>query len=56
MMKEGELREREFTIKPNGLVLDNSGNEYRNEDGEIEFLEESEEIRKKYVNEYYLEV
>ena len=38
-MKRAELIERGFSA-PNGLVLDENGNEYRNEQGCIEYLEE----------------
>jgi hypothetical protein len=38
-MKKNELIERGFTTNRDGLVLDNSGNEYRNEKGSIEYLD-----------------
>jgi len=38
-MFEDELLARGLSINVDGLVLDESGNEYRNIDGEIEYLE-----------------
>lgn len=39
-MTISEIVERNFKITKNGLVLDDIGNEYRNENGEIEYIEE----------------
>jgi hypothetical protein len=41
-MKKSELIERGFSTDENGKVLDNFGNEYRNENGCIEYLEKNE--------------
>ena len=38
-MKEQEIKERGFTINATGKVIDDMGNEYRNENGEIEYIE-----------------
>lgn len=38
-MKKLEMIERGFTNNERGLILDNFGNEYRNENGCIEYLE-----------------
>tara|TARA_R100000750_G_C2318435_1_gene85355 strand:+ start:176 stop:301 length:126 start_codon:yes stop_codon:yes gene_type:complete len=38
-MKEDEFIERRLSIGKSGILLDESGNEYRNEDGCIEYLE-----------------
>jgi len=43
-MKMTEIVERGFSIDNNGKVLDDFGNEYRNENGEIEFLAEWEKL------------
>jgi hypothetical protein len=37
-MKYKELYERNFSTDENGKVIDDCGNEYRNENGEVEFL------------------
>jgi len=37
-MNADELESRGFMVNSKGLVLDNLGNEYRNENGEIEYL------------------
>jgi hypothetical protein len=52
-MRKEEMIERGFSADDNRKILDDFGNEYRNEDGEIEFLEKTdeelfEEIYKKY--------
>lgn len=39
-MKRAELIRRGFTTNIDGLVLDENGNEYRNEQGCIEYLED----------------
>lgn len=50
-MKIRELIERDFTITPDGLVLDNSGNEYRNEEGKVEYLEtKNRKTIEKHIN------
>lgn len=38
-MKEQELIERGFCIDINGKIYDENANEYRNEKGEVEYLE-----------------
>ena len=49
-MKYEEMIERGFTSDSNGKILDGFGNEYRNEDGKVEYLEDQvvlmEKIRK----------
>ena len=42
-MKLEEFIERGFTLSNSGIVLDDAGNEYRNEEGQIETLEEGGE-------------
>lgn len=42
-MTKLEFLERGFCLGENGIILDEFGNEYRNEEGSIEFLEEGEE-------------
>jgi hypothetical protein len=42
-MKLSEFIERGFSLSESGIVLDDAGNEYRNEEGQIEILEEGEE-------------
>jgi hypothetical protein len=38
-MKREELIERGFGVDSNGKILDEYGNEYRNEEGQIEYIE-----------------
>ncbi|MFW6173487.1 MAG: hypothetical protein ACOC5T_07075 [Elusimicrobiota bacterium] len=38
-MKKSEMIERGFTADKHGKIIDDYGNEYRNESGEIEYLE-----------------
>ena len=38
-MKKSEMVERGFTTNDRGLILDDWGNEYRNDKGCIEYLE-----------------
>ena len=38
-MKIKDIKERGFTTDAGGKVIDDCGNEYRNEDGEIEYRE-----------------
>ena len=40
-MKLSELIERGLKVNDNGLVFDGWGNEYRNEDGSIEYCKEA---------------
>ena len=40
-----EVVERNFTIDTNEKVIDDAGNEYRNENGEIEFVNEPKNQR-----------
>ena len=37
-MKQQEITERGFSVDKHGKVLDDAGNEYRNEEGFFEFL------------------
>ena len=39
-MKNEEIVERGFTIAKDGRIIDDMGNEYRDEDGQVVFLEE----------------
>ena len=43
-MKQKEFDERGLKVQRNGMVLDEYGNEYRNERGEIEYLEIPDKI------------
>lgn len=38
-MKQQEIEERNFTTDEKGKILDDAGNEYRNENGSIEYKE-----------------
>jgi hypothetical protein len=42
-MTKLEFLQRGFCLGENGIILDEFGNEYRNEEGSIEFLEDSED-------------
>jgi hypothetical protein len=42
-MRESEMIERGFSADEHGKILDDYGNEYRNEDGEVEFLEKDKD-------------
>jgi hypothetical protein len=48
-MKKEELIERGLSVDINNKVLDEYGNEYRNEDGEIEHLDVSGDDNFNYV-------
>ena len=50
-MNEKEMIERGFTSE-NGKILDDFGNEYRNEEGQIELLEEGLKEFVKHVDEW----
>lgn len=51
-MKIKEFVERELFINKNGLVFDRELNEYRNEIGEIEYLEVSNKVLKEIFTGY----
>ena len=38
-MKQSEANERNLTVGEGGTLIDESGNEYRNENGEAEVIE-----------------
>ena len=46
-MNKAEVEEREFSINESGKVIDDFGNEYRNEQGQIEYIKNENEIRRQ---------
>jgi hypothetical protein len=51
-MKHEEMIERGFTTDSNGLILDNFGNEYRNEEGSIEYLDDEKTTDTEFIDEW----